>query len=183
MGAGKSTIGHLLAKRTGWDFLDLDTHIEATTGKSAKELFVNLGESGFRQLESEILVMALQRSNIILAPGGAVIDRDENQQALANSMGSFMVFLDAPFQTLIERCLKQERAGRTTYRPLLHQPTIARARYKSRRRLYTAHARLTVDVAENSRDEVVELIFEAISKSSYCSAEIGVGQRKPTLQE
>ncbi|MFL6429136.1 MAG: shikimate kinase [Acidobacteriaceae bacterium] len=47
MGAGKSTIGQLLAKRTGWEFLDLDTHIEVTTGKSAKELFANLGESGF----------------------------------------------------------------------------------------------------------------------------------------
>jgi shikimate kinase len=164
MGAGKSTIGHLLAMRTGWDFLDLDTHIETATGKSAKELFANLGESGFRQLESEILVMALQRSKIILAPGGAVIDRDENQHALANSIGSFIVFLDAPFQTLIERCLEQERAGRATYRPLLHETTTATAKYKSRRLLYTAHAGLTVDVAENSRDEVVELIFGAISK-------------------
>ena len=78
MGAGKSTIGHLLADRIGWEFLDLDTHIEVTAGKSAKELFAKVGESGFRQLESEVLGMALQRSTLILAPGGAVIDLDEH---------------------------------------------------------------------------------------------------------
>jgi len=116
-------------------------------------------------LESEILAMALQPSKLILAPGGAVIDRDENQRALANSIGSFIVFLDAPFQTLIERCLEQERAGHAPYRPLLHQTALAAARYKSRRLLYGAHARLTIDVAETSREEVVELISKAISET------------------
>lgn len=54
MGAGKSTVGRLLADRTGWELLDLDTHIETTTGKNARELFDVLGESGFRQLESDL---------------------------------------------------------------------------------------------------------------------------------
>ncbi|MFL6302993.1 MAG: hypothetical protein ACJ72H_05575 [Candidatus Sulfotelmatobacter sp.] len=89
------------------------------------------------------------------------------------------MFLDAPFQTLIERCLEQERAGDGTYRPLLHQAAIATGRYKSRRLLYTAHARLTLNIAENSREEVVELIFEAISKSSYSIQEHRRNGRPP----
>src|SRR5215469_11655605 len=79
MGAGKSTVGQLLAKRTGWAFLDLDDEIEVTTGRGARELFAGLGESAFRQLESELLAGALQRSQIILAAGGAAIDMEHNQ--------------------------------------------------------------------------------------------------------
>jgi len=165
MGAGKSTIGHLLADRIGWEFLDLDTHIEVTAGKSAKELFAKVGESGFRQLESEILAIALQRSRLILAPGGAVIDRNENRHALASSVDSFIVFLDAPFHTLVERCLEQERAGHATYRPILHHTALAAARYKSRRLLYAAHAQIRIDVGANSPEDAVELISRAISES------------------
>src|SRR5579871_5433668 len=98
MGAGKSTVGRLLAQRIGWEFLDLDTHIEVTTGKSARELFADLGDERFRALESELWAETLQRSRVIVAPGGAVIDRDENQQALSKSMGSFVVFLDGAFE-------------------------------------------------------------------------------------
>lgn len=162
MGAGKSTVGTLLAARIGWDFLDLDTHIQVTTGKSANELFASLGEVEFRQLESRVLADALQRSKAILAPGGAVIDKEENQSALAKSTGSFIVFLDAPFETLIDRCMLQEQTGNATYRPLLHQTSIARTRYEARRLLYASHARLTVDVAEKSPEETLEFIWKAM---------------------
>lgn len=165
MGAGKSTVGRLLSRQTGWEFLDLDTHIEIVTGKSAQELFASLGEVGFRQIESEVLAAALHRSKVIIAPGGAVIDKDENQSALAGSPGSFVVFLDAPFETLIERCKRQEQVETATYRPLLHQTEIARARYETRRLLYASHAQLTVDVSEKSPDEVLGVILAAVSES------------------
>lgn len=162
MGAGKSTAGHLLARLTGWEFLDLDAHIERTTGASARELFARLGESGFRQLESEAFAAALKGSNTILAPGGAVIDKVENQIALAGSTSRLVVFLDAPFRTLIERCVEQERMGGATYRPLLHQTAVAHARYEARKLLYAGHAQLTVNVAERSPEEVARLILERI---------------------
>jgi shikimate kinase len=168
MGAGKSTIGPLLAKHTGWDFLDLDPHIEKTNGASARELFARLGESGFRQLESDTFAAALKRLNVILAPGGAVIDRVENQLVLAGSKDKLIVFLDAPFQVLIERCKEQERTGSTTYRPLLHMTATAHARYEARRLLYASHAQLTVDVAEKSPEEVARIIFHQM-RSYSCS--------------
>lgn len=167
MGAGKSTVGHQLARRSGWDFLDLDTYIETTNGASARELFASLGESGFRQLESETFASALTRSKIILAPGGAVIDRIENQHALASCTNTLIVFLDGPFQTLIERCKKQERMGETTYRPLLHQTATAAARYEARKLLYASHAQATVDVAENSPEEVARIILERMRGHSF----------------
>ena len=80
---GKSTVGLLLSgERTGWDFLDLDIHLETTTGKSARELFDALGETGFRQLESDLSgpLRCSAISNDIIAPGGAVIDKAANQK-------------------------------------------------------------------------------------------------------
>lgn len=166
MGAGKSTVGALLAQKTGWEFLDLDLHIEKTNGASAREIFAALGESGFRQLESETLAAALRRPNVVVAPGGAVIDKLENQLALAGNKEGLIVFLDAPFETLIERCKEQERAGSATYRPLLHQTEIASARYAMRRVLYSRHAQLTVDVAEKRPDDVAGMILDAMQSCS-----------------
>ena len=164
MGAGKSTVGLLLAHRTGWDFLDLDTHMETTTKSSARALFDVLGETGFRQLESDLWASVLQQSHAIIAPGGAVIDKTANQSILVDSVGSFIVFLDAPFQTLIDRCLLQEQQEGATYRPLLHKTEIARARYLERRVLYANHAQLVIDVANKSPDLVAQEIWRAVSK-------------------
>jgi len=162
MGAGKSTVGLLLAKHTGWDFLDLDTHVETTTRKSAQALFDALGETGFRQLESDLWASALQRSMAIIAPGGAVIDKASNQSVLQESVGSFIVFLDAPFQTLIDRCLRQEQQEGATYRPLLHRPEVARARFEERRVLYANHAQRVIDVGDRAPELVAQEIWRAV---------------------
>lgn len=166
MGAGKSTVGRMLATETGWEFLDLDAHIETTHGASAREIFAAVGESEFRRLESETFAAALGRPNIVLAPGGAVIDKVENQRALANSKEGLIVFLDAPFTILIERCKEQERAGSSTYRPLLHQTEVAKARYETRRVLYASLAQLTIEVAEKRPDEVAWIILETMRSLS-----------------
>lgn len=162
MGAGKSTVGRLLAGRTGWEFLDLDTHIETTAGRSARELFETLGEVGFREMECDLWGAVMRRMRVIIAPGGAVIDKPANQSILAQSMDSFVVFLDAPFQTLIDRCLQQERQQNGTYRPLLHKPEMARSRYEERRVLYAGHAHRVVDVADKSPDAIARDILEAV---------------------
>lgn len=161
MGAGKSTVGRLLADRTGWEFLDIDRHIEMATGKRAQELFDRLGETGFRQLECDLWGRALQRRQAILAPGGAVIDKPANQILLAESRGAFVAFLDAPFETLIDRCLQQEIEEGGTYRPLLHNTEMAKVRYMERRVLYAKHAHAVFDAAENSPNVLAEVIWEA----------------------
>jgi shikimate kinase len=149
MGAGKSTVGRLLARKMRWDFLDVDTYIEASAGATAEQLFAKLGNIAFRNLESDAFACSLQRSQTVIAVGGAAIDMPTNQTLLATSADSLVVFLDAPFASLIERCVLQERNGGATYRPLLHQTELARAR-------------LTVDVSERTPDQVALLIRDAI---------------------
>lgn len=162
MGAGKTTVGRLLAERTQWDFLDLDIHIESTSGKSARELFAALGETGFRQLETGSFRSVLQRSQAIIAPGGAVIDKRENRDILAEIAGSFVIFLDAPFQVLIDRCLRQEQQESATYRPLLHKTEIARAWYMERRVLYANCAHRILDVADRAPEIIARDIGQAM---------------------
>jgi shikimate kinase len=162
MGAGKSTVGQLLASELDWDFLDVDKQIEASEGMSAKELFAALGEAAFRIMESDVLVSCMSRPNAIIAPGGAAIDFPRNRQVLASRSNTLIVFLDAPFETLIARCLLDEQRGCATYRPLLHMTDMALARFSARRSLYSAHADLTIDVAEPSPDGIVSLICETM---------------------
>ncbi len=166
MGAGKSTVGPLIARRLDWDFLDVDQQLEISAGAPARELFAALGEAAFRELESDLLDRCLTRSKAIIAPGGAAIDMPRNQQALAKCLATLVVFLDAPFTTLIYRCLLQERSGEATYRPLLHKTEQALERFSFRRSLYSAHAHLTVDVAERSPEEVVLLIGQTLEYES-----------------
>lgn len=161
MGAGKSTVGRLIADRIGWDFLDLDICIETSTGKSTRELFDALGEPGFRELETDLWASVLQKSQVVIAPGGAVIDKPENQRMLAESAGTFVIFLDAPFHTLIDRCIRQEQGEGATYRPLLHKTEIALERYLERRVLYNKHAHRHINVADKAPEAVVQGILQA----------------------
>ena len=159
MGAGKSTVGHLLPRKLGWAFLDLDKHIESSAGATAKDLFASRGESAFRKLESEALAFALGRSETITALRGAAIDATENQRLLASSKDTLVVFLDAPFAILIERCLVQQRSGRAPYRPLLHQTDVAHTRFSVRRSLFQDHAAFAVEVANRTAEGVAFLIW------------------------
>lgn len=164
MGAGKSTVGQLLSRKMGWAFVDLDRYIESSAEATAIDLFASRGEAAFRRLESDALALALEESKTIVALGGAAIDATQNQLLLSNNDRTLVVFLDAPFTTLIERCLVQERNGLGPYRPLLHQTEVARARYSIRRSLYYDHASFSVDVADRSAEEVALLIWNAVDR-------------------
>jgi shikimate kinase len=154
MGAGKSTIGRLLAARLHWDFLDLDAHLEARTGATIPELFARHGEAHFRRLESSALASALSRSNTILALGGGTPEELTNRLLLEQTPGTFTIFLDAPFPTLFDRCMLQDIA-----RPVLEDPAAAQLRFDHRHPLYLRLAGLTIDTADLSPSQTVEAIL------------------------
>lgn len=78
MGAGKSTVGRLLARVLEREFLDLDEQIAAHANRSISEIFAAEGEEGFRERESTALRQIAQRQNLVIALGGGAVLRDEN---------------------------------------------------------------------------------------------------------
>jgi shikimate kinase len=158
MGAGKSTVGRLLAERIGWNFLDVDTHLEARTGATISQLFERHGEAGFRRLESSALASALGRSQTVLALGGGAPEELTNRLLIEQTPATFAIFLDAPFATLFDRCMLQD-----IVRPVLADPDAALLRFDRRHPLYRRLARLTIDTAALAPDETVDAILSELA--------------------
>lgn len=158
MGAGKSTVGRILASRLGWSFLDLDTHLESRAGVTIPQLFERHGEARFRRLESTALASALSHSRTVLALGGGTPESLTNRLLLEQTPGTFTIFLDAPFSVLFDRCMLQE-----IDRPVLADPDAAQLRFSLRHPLYLRLAGLTIDTSELSPEQTVERLIASLN--------------------
>ena len=111
MGAGKSTIGRLLAAELCLQFVDSDHEIERRCGADIPWIFDVEGEPGFRERETSVLRELTAGEGMILATGGGAVEREENRQLLRG--GGLVVYLCA---TLNQQCPRTERDRK---RPLL----------------------------------------------------------------
>ena len=91
MGSGKTTVGRILARKFGWELVDLDRAIAKETGCRIPEIFARFGEEHFRDLEHRALVSALDGAQErVVACGGGVVVRPENRDKLKESMTIFL---------------------------------------------------------------------------------------------
>ena len=157
MGAGKTTVGRMLAAHIGWTFIDLDQHIETRTGLSVPEIFALHGEPHFRRTESSALASALTRPNVILALGGGTPELLTNRLLIEQTPGTVTIFLDAPFPTLFDRCVLQEIS-----RPVLAEPALAQARFLERHPFYRRLAKHTIETSSSEPAETVAAILLAL---------------------
>ena len=159
MGAGKTTIGKLLAKTLGVEFLDSDKEIELRTGVTIPMIFEYEGESGFRRREAETLADLTLMSPIVLATGGGSVILPENQGVLRKR--GFVVYL----QCAVDKQL--ERTQWDVNRPLLKTEN-PRARLEellnARDPIYHAIADLIVDTGELSSRSSVRHILKAFNR-------------------
>ena len=118
MGAGKSTIGRLLAKELGLPFKDSDKEIEERTGASIPLIFDVEGESGFRDREQAVITELCQESGLVLATGGGAVLRVQNRQAMLN--GAIVIYLHASVEHQLAR------TARDRNRPLLQTENPAK---------------------------------------------------------
>jgi len=165
MGAGKTSVGRLLAETLGWSFLDLDTHLEARTGVSIPDLFADKGEQHFRRLESSALANALSRSTTVLALGGGTPEELTNRLLLEQTPGTLVIYLDAPFETLFDRCMLQSFTSPEHIRPVLASTTEAKARFETRQPFYRRLARLTVATADLTPADAAQQIVQHLAES------------------
>jgi len=150
-GAGKSTIGRLVAERAALPFRDVDEDIESEVDMSISDIFVEEGEERFRMLERAAVRHALTQHDGILALGGGAVLAAETRELLA---GHRVVFLDVGLTAAAER------VGFNTSRPLLAvNPRAELARMLAERRpFYAEVATVTVVTDDKNPDEVAEAV-------------------------
>ena len=148
-GAGKSTIGHSLAKKMKVKFADTDSLIEAKLDKKISDIFVDLGEPVFRTEELIVLAEVLQSDNGVVSLGGGAPISPQAQEFLRNS-GALVIFLD------ISLGKAAARVGFNRDRPLLLGNPRAQWNelMNSRRPIYESLATAVVPVDDRSVNEI-----------------------------
>ena len=160
MGAGKSTVGRLLASRLGFGFVDTDHVIEDRTGADIPWIFDVEGEEGFRDRESAVIAELVQRKNLVLATGGGAMMRPENRQQ-AGAHG-FVVYLNTSVAQQVQRTLKDKN------RPLLQgkedPKLVLRRLFEVRDPIYREVADLVVKTDRKSLKSIVRQICNAVKE-------------------
>lgn len=139
MGAGKTSVARKLARICGVASVDMDMYLERHEGKRVKELFSEVGESGFRDVETKILHILSEKDPLLVSCGGGVVLRPENRNLL--KARGFVVYLQV---TADEASL---RISDTSTRPLFQNLDEARAMIQDRLALYEESANVVVDTA------------------------------------
>lgn len=136
MGCGKSTVGRELARRLGYEFIDMDSYIEERAGRRIPRIFQEDGEAGFRELEHLAALELASRAGAVIASGGGALLFPRNAEAFS---GCSVVFLDVPFEECYRRAAGSDR-------PLIRQNSREEvsALYEKRYPLYCAAASLRI---------------------------------------
>jgi len=158
-GAGKSTLGKLLAKKIGWNFVELNKEIEAQNGLSVAEIIALYGQEGFRRLEQAALTQLLARKELtVLATGGGIVSEPVTFDLILSSF--YTIWLKAEPEEHMARVRKQgdlrpmadDRSAMAELRNIL----------TSREPLY-ARASAVVDTAGLTVDAAAARLLDAVS--------------------
>lgn len=153
-GAGKSTVGVVLAKRLGLDFVDTDLLLQRSSGCRLQQILAAEGLSGFRVREEAVL-LALQAPHSVIATGGSVIYGSAGMAALAAQ--AHIVWLQLPLDEL------QRRIGDLVTRGVAIEPgTSLTSLFAERQPLYQRYAELVVEVGGKTLEQVVSELIQQI---------------------
>ena len=151
MGAGKTTVGRLISKKLGLNFIDLDTMIESENG-AISDIFNQHGEAYFRDLEGNCLANAIQFDRLsVISVGGGILEGTAGFELLSNY--STVVWLKMSFSTVLNRLNKKGRE----LRPLFDDQV--ESRFYERQKKYEICSDFTVDVDSMSVESVAEKII------------------------
>lgn len=156
-GCGKTVLGRLAARRLNKEFIDLDEFIELRQGVSVKEIFEEFGEERFRELETAAAKEVSKKSGIVISPGGGVVLKKENIDALKQT--GAIIYIFRPVK-LILKSLRE-----TESRPLLKDFSLEEI-FAKRKKLYETSADykvLNFDLSA-ALEEIIQIYENRISK-------------------
>jgi shikimate kinase len=156
MGAGKTTVGRLLAQRWDVPFRDTDDDVEQAEGRTVSEIFVDDGEEHFRALERAAVARAVAEHPGVLAVGGGAVMAEETRAVLD---GQRVVFLRVGLADAAER------VGLGVSRPLLlgNVRGTMKALLDERTPIYESVAAVVVDTDGRTPEQVADAVVEALS--------------------
>ncbi|MDO4896978.1 MAG: shikimate kinase [Moraxella sp.] len=158
MGAGKTTVGKLLAKHLGRTFVDCDWYIAEQTGADIPWIFAKEGEAGFRERETKALSELVVMPNIVMATGGGAVGRPENRELLKQGL---VIYLDANVETQLARTKKDKN------RPLLQNDNpkaVLKTLYEQRSPLYQEVADIVIPTGRAYPKQMVQEILTLLSQ-------------------
>lgn len=144
MGAGKTTVGHIIAERLGRPFVDSDVLIEQRLGRSVRDIFMTEGEAYFRELEHRTVVDLVRGQEAVIALGGGAVEDPRTRAVLRNAR---VVYLRVSYQEAMSRVQGDE------YRPLLHRPDLDDV-YKRRLPIYEDLSAFIIDTDGRRPDAI-----------------------------
>lgn len=167
MGAGKTTIGKLLATELSYEFVDSDKEIERRSGADIPWIFDVEGEDGFRNREVAVIQDLSTETGVVLATGGGALMRQENRDHLTRH--GYIVYLNTSVDQQYTRTHKDKN------RPLLQGEsdpmTVLTELMKVRDPIYREVADFVVDTNKKSLRFIVKSIVNALEQSDSISAE------------
>lgn len=160
MGSGKSTVGHLVADRLHWDFVDVDETIEALTHCTVQQLLEHGGEDAYRPFERDVVVETLSSTaqSVLAAPGGVVLDHEATAAFAAPDV--MAVYLRAEPATLARRIDLDAEHERPSVDG--HAEAVMRTLFAARDHCYEHLADHIVQVDDLSPDAAAEAVLEVL---------------------
>ena len=154
MGAGKTTVGHILARRLDRPFVDSDVLIERRLGREIRDVFATEGEAYFREVEHVTVADLVRGPEAVVALGGGAVEDPRSQAALR---GARVVHLHVGYDEALSR------VGRDEFRPMLLRPDLG-AVYRRRLLVYENLSVLTVGTDGRRPDAVAREVLAGLGK-------------------
>ena len=149
MGAGKTSVGHIIAERLGQPFVDSDVLIEQRLGRSIRDIFTTEGEAYFREIEHATVAELVRGPEVVIALGGGAVEDPRTRALLRNAR---VIYLRVDYAEAMSRVHGDE------YRPMLHRPDLDEV-YKRRLPVYEALSALTIDTAGRRPDSIAREVL------------------------
>lgn len=156
--SGKSTIGVVVAKRLGYDFIDTDLLIQKQEGKLLKDIIEEVGSDGFLRIENRVN-RELQAERSVIAPGGSVIYCREAMEHF-QELGT-IVYLKVPYETIYSRINDVKNRG-----VVLKENQTFREMYEERTALFEQFADYIVDEEGLSLNETIDEVLLHLQNES-----------------